>query len=180
MRPGRLDQLIYIPMPDYESRLSILKANLRKTPIHPDVDLSYIASNTDKFTGADLTEICTRAVKFAIADEIARSKEVEEIKKDMTPEQIEELEQKQLESEMKSVVMPSHFELAVRNARRSVSDNDLYQYSQFATTLHQSRGQLNSMGSTINNFTFPKKASQAENNVNTAQNIQQDDEDLYS
>ena len=25
MRPGRLDQLIYIPMPDYESRLSILQ-----------------------------------------------------------------------------------------------------------------------------------------------------------
>merc|ERR1719163_734534 len=31
MRPGRLDQLIYIPMPDYESRLSILKATLRKS-----------------------------------------------------------------------------------------------------------------------------------------------------
>merc|ERR1712124_161831 len=32
MRPGRLDQLIYIPMPDYESRLSVLKAVLRNTP----------------------------------------------------------------------------------------------------------------------------------------------------
>jgi len=31
MRPGRLDQLIYIPMPDYETRLSILKAVLRKS-----------------------------------------------------------------------------------------------------------------------------------------------------
>ena len=30
MRPGRLDQLVYIPMPDLESRLSILKAALRK------------------------------------------------------------------------------------------------------------------------------------------------------
>merc|ERR1712196_122340 len=37
MRPGRLDQLIYIPMPDYESRLSVLKAVLRKTPISKDV-----------------------------------------------------------------------------------------------------------------------------------------------
>merc|ERR1712227_1097964 len=34
MRPGRLDQLIYIPMPDVESRLSVLKAVLRKTPVH--------------------------------------------------------------------------------------------------------------------------------------------------
>ena len=29
-RPGRLDQLIYIPLPDYDSRVSIFEANLRK------------------------------------------------------------------------------------------------------------------------------------------------------
>jgi len=33
LRPGRLDQLIYIPLPDQPSRLSILKATLRKSPI---------------------------------------------------------------------------------------------------------------------------------------------------
>lgn len=33
LRPGRLDQLIYIPLPDEKSRMSILKANLRKSPI---------------------------------------------------------------------------------------------------------------------------------------------------
>jgi transitional endoplasmic reticulum ATPase len=50
MRPGRLDQLIYIPMPDFESRLK-------------EVDLNYLASHTDKqvFTGADSTEICQSA-----------------------------------------------------------------------------------------------------------------------
>merc|ERR1712028_302101 len=70
MRPGRLDQLIYIPMPDFESRLSILRATLRKSPISKDVDLSYLASQTDKFTGADLTEICQTACKLAIREEI--------------------------------------------------------------------------------------------------------------
>lgn len=33
LRPGRLDQLIYIPLPDEASRANILKANLRKSPI---------------------------------------------------------------------------------------------------------------------------------------------------
>ena len=33
LRPGRLDQLIYIPLPDDKSRVSILKANLRKSPM---------------------------------------------------------------------------------------------------------------------------------------------------
>merc|ERR1719163_1816073 len=33
MRPGRLDQLIYIPLPDLPARESILKAVLRKSPV---------------------------------------------------------------------------------------------------------------------------------------------------
>jgi SpoVK/Ycf46/Vps4 family AAA+-type ATPase len=33
LRPGRLDQLIYIPLPDEKSRESIFRANLRKSPV---------------------------------------------------------------------------------------------------------------------------------------------------
>lgn len=68
LRPGRLDQLIYIPLPDQPSRLSILKANLRKTPIARDVDLNFVAQITDGFSGADLTEICQKAAKSAVRD----------------------------------------------------------------------------------------------------------------
>lgn len=57
LRPGRLDQLIYIPLPDLPSRVSILKANLKKTPLAPDIDLNFLASLTDGFSGADLMEI---------------------------------------------------------------------------------------------------------------------------
>merc|ERR1712154_432387 len=70
MRPGRLDQLIYIPLPDEGSRMSILKANLRKTPVSKKVDLSYLAKITKGFSGADLTEICQRACKLAIRENI--------------------------------------------------------------------------------------------------------------
>merc|ERR1719384_2904962 len=68
LRPGRLDQLIYIPLPDEASRKSILKSNLRKTPIAKTVDLDYIAKMTKGFSGADLTEICQRSVKLAIRE----------------------------------------------------------------------------------------------------------------
>lgn len=70
MRPGRLDQLIYIPLPDEKSREAILKANLRKSPIAKDVDLPYIAKVTHGFSGADLTEVCQRACKLAIRQSI--------------------------------------------------------------------------------------------------------------
>jgi transitional endoplasmic reticulum ATPase len=70
LRPGRLDQLIYIPLPDEPSRLSILQACLKKSPVAPDVDLSFFAKNTHGFSGADLTEICQRAAKLAIRESI--------------------------------------------------------------------------------------------------------------
>merc|ERR1712113_353042 len=70
LRPGRLDQLIYIPLPDEGSRTSILKSNLRKTPVSSDLHLDYIAKVTKGFSGADLTEICQRAVKLAIRENI--------------------------------------------------------------------------------------------------------------
>jgi transitional endoplasmic reticulum ATPase len=70
LRPGRLDQLIYIPLPDQDSRVQILKANLRKSPIAKDVDLNYLAKMTHGFSGADLTEICQRACKTAIRESI--------------------------------------------------------------------------------------------------------------
>src|SRR5271167_399972 len=70
-RPGRLDTLVYVPLPDEKSRVSILRAQLRKTPVAEDVDLEYIASKTHGFSGADLGFITQRAVKLAIKEAIA-------------------------------------------------------------------------------------------------------------
>ena len=68
IRPGRLDQLIYIPLPDEASRYSILKADLRKTPLAANVDLHYIAQITEGFSGADLAELAARASKAAVRE----------------------------------------------------------------------------------------------------------------
>ena len=72
LRPGRLDQLIYIPLPDAPSRIAILKANLKNSPIAKDVDLEFLAEKTNGFSGADLTEICQRACKLAIRESIEK------------------------------------------------------------------------------------------------------------
>ena len=78
MRPGRLDQLIYIPLPDEGSRVNILKSVTRKSPVAEDVDLNYLARTLHGFSGADLTEICQRAAKLAIRESI--EKEIEQEK----------------------------------------------------------------------------------------------------
>lgn len=72
LRPGRLDQLIYIPLPDEASRYQIFKACLRKSPVAKDVDLGALAKYTQGFSGADITEICQRACKYAIRENIEK------------------------------------------------------------------------------------------------------------
>merc|ERR1711988_1789121 len=182
MRPGRLDQLIYIPMPDYESRLSILRSVLRKTPVSKDVDLQYLAAQTEKFTGADLTEICQRAAKLAVREDIMRSVERDRIREEAEREGVV-MDTDVDDEDMVPEILPSHFEEAVRNARRSVSDRDLAQYSSFAQTLQQSRAQLTSGGTSLSTFSFPgaQQAAQGGGNGAGADMAAADDEDdLYA
>merc|ERR1711935_1287995 len=178
MRPGRLDQLIYIPMPDFESRLSILRATLRKSPISKDVDLSYLASQTDKFTGADLTEICQSACKMAIREEIERDIERQRIKAE-AGDDMEDDDDEDEEDSMPAI-LPKHFEVAVRQARRSVSDRDLAQYASFAQTLQQSRAAVTgATGGSLATFAFPEGAGAAAGGEAAADD-DDDEEDLYS
>jgi len=174
LRPGRLDQLIYIPLPDEKSREAILKSNLRKSPLAPDVDLIYLAKVTHGFSGADLTEICQRACKLAIRQsieaEIRREKE-----RAANPDMDMEMEEEDPVPE----ITRAHFEEAMKFARRSVSDNDIRKYEMFSQTLQQSRG----FG---NNFRFPTAAggsgaAGSQPTGGSGGNFQEDaDDDLYS
>uniref|UniRef100_A0A3Q1I515 Transitional endoplasmic reticulum ATPase n=1 Tax=Anabas testudineus TaxID=64144 RepID=A0A3Q1I515_ANATE len=134
LRPGRLDQLIYIPLPDKPSRTAILNANLRKSPVARDVDLEYLSSITDGFSGADLTEICQRACKLAIREAIEAEIKAERQRQNRPGVPMDE------DFDPVPEIRKDHFEDAMRFARRSVSDNDIRKYEMFAQTLQQSRG----------------------------------------
>ncbi len=134
LRPGRLDQLIYIPLPDDASRLQIFKANLRKSPVAPDVDLTLLAKYTNGFSGADITEICQRACKYAIRESIEKDLESEKVNEE-NPDLMEEDA-----ADPVPCITKAHFEEAMKYARRSVSDGDIRKYQSFAQTLQQSRG----------------------------------------
>ena len=58
----------YIPLPDLEARVGVLKANTHKRPVVPDVNLRAAAMAMPCFSGADLTSICQRAVKLTIRE----------------------------------------------------------------------------------------------------------------
>lgn len=60
-RAGRFDKMIYIPAPDKESRLQILKVHSKNMPLAEDVNLEEIADRTEGYVGADLENLCREA-----------------------------------------------------------------------------------------------------------------------
>ncbi|KAI3866762.1 hypothetical protein MKW92_052495 [Papaver armeniacum] len=125
LRPGRLDQLIYIPLPDEASRVQIFKSCLRKSPVSQHVDLQVLAKHTEGFSGADITEICQRACKYAIREDI--EKDIERQRRDGVENEVPQ-------------ITAAHFEESMKYARRSVNDGDIRKYQAFSQTLQQSRG----------------------------------------
>merc|ERR1712084_131295 len=117
LRPGRLDQLIYIPLPDLPARQNILEATLKKSPIAPNVPMAFVAQKTEGFSGADLAELCQRAAKAAIRDAIA----AEELKAGDDA----------MDEDVSSEIGRKHFEEAFAGTRRSVASNDLAKFDQF-------------------------------------------------
>ncbi|XP_067874442.1 spermatogenesis-associated protein 5-like protein 1 isoform X3 [Heterodontus francisci] len=67
LRPGRFDQIIFVPSPDKEARLSILRIYTSKTPLD-DVSLEELATETAGFTGADIQNLCKEAALLALQE----------------------------------------------------------------------------------------------------------------
>jgi transitional endoplasmic reticulum ATPase len=65
LRPGRMDHVIFVPPPDYQARLEILKVHTRTKPT-VDTNLEDLALRTDGFTGADLENLCNEASLHAV------------------------------------------------------------------------------------------------------------------
>ena len=165
LRPGRLDQLIYVPLPDETARLSILQAQLRKSPLEPGLDLASIAKASQGFSGADLSYIAQRAAKFAIKESIEAHR-VSEAKKVKSEEDVEMDDTKQTEEEEVDPVpyiSKEHFAEAMKTAKRSVSDAELRRYEAYSQQMKASRGQFS-------NFNFGDAALGSDNNASNNTN----------
>merc|ERR1711977_132338 len=129
-RPGRLDQMIYIPLPDEPSRISIMNAVLRKSPVDPTVDRQYMAKMTNGFSGADLTEICNRSAKIAVREAIIREVEMRNKETEDHPDYDPAFERS--DEDPVPMITVKHFEEAMKFARRSVSDMEVRRFESLA------------------------------------------------
>lgn len=66
LRPGRLDRILHIDLPNEQSREKIFEIHTRKMPLDKDVKLQELSKLTDGSSGADIASICREAAMFAI------------------------------------------------------------------------------------------------------------------
>lgn len=102
LRPGRFDEKIYIPLPDFVARKRLFELKINAIP-QQELDYNYLAEISNGFNGADIGEFCdklkmvaiNRAIKNNIESPITME-DVEEIKKivksSVSDEDIERLE----------------------------------------------------------------------------------------
>ena len=106
LRPGRFDKIIQIPLPDKESRNSILKINCEDIPIADPksadkIDYEKLAEMTDGLSGADVASIANTAVSLVVHEHLDSAPDAKEI----------------TEKASKAIVTMKHFEEAVKKVR---------------------------------------------------------------
>uniref|UniRef100_A0A8C3IMU5 AFG2 AAA ATPase homolog A n=1 Tax=Chrysemys picta bellii TaxID=8478 RepID=A0A8C3IMU5_CHRPI len=70
MRPGRIDRIIYVPLPDAKTRREIFKLQFRSMPISDEVCLEELVLQTQKYSGAEITAVCREAALLALQEDI--------------------------------------------------------------------------------------------------------------
>ena len=70
LRPGRLDRIIYVPLPDDETRQEIFDIKLRNMPIAKDVNVIDLVELTEGYSGAEIQAICHEAAMKALEEDL--------------------------------------------------------------------------------------------------------------
>nr|KAF6482201.1 spermatogenesis associated 5 [Molossus molossus] len=70
MRPGRIDRIVYVPLPDAATRREIFNLQFHSMPISQDVDLNELILQTDTYSGAEVIALCREAALLALEEDI--------------------------------------------------------------------------------------------------------------
>ena len=145
----RLNQAIYVPLPDEKSRLAILKTVMRKCPVAEDVDLTALAKLLCGVRGADIVEICQRAIKAVIRESIEKEQKMEQSNPSNTLNATD------------LMVRRDHFEKSLPNIPRLiVSDSDIRKYEMFGQMFQSNY----SHESSFHKFRFPENINESSRN----------------
>lgn len=75
LRPGRLDEKIYVGLPDRPARKKILELNLKDIPLAPDVNLERLAERLEGYSGADVAYLCRKVSEQTFLESVREALE---------------------------------------------------------------------------------------------------------
>jgi transitional endoplasmic reticulum ATPase len=78
LRPGRFDRLLYVPPPDRDSRIQIIKIHIKRKPLDDSVNIEKLADQTEGYTGADIASLSSAAVMLALREHVSKYKDPKE------------------------------------------------------------------------------------------------------
>ncbi|MEC9063553.1 MAG: CDC48 family AAA ATPase [Thermoproteota archaeon] len=116
LRPGRFDKIIQIPLPDKESRKSVIEIHSKDIPLADGadkVDFDKIADLTDGLSSADVASIANTAVSLVVHEHLDNAIPDENLSDDEKKKVVDEIEKKAADAR----VTMKHFEEAVRKVR---------------------------------------------------------------
>ncbi|MXQ07938.1 AAA family ATPase [Alphaproteobacteria bacterium GH1-50] len=73
LRPGRIDHVLTVPLPDAAARRAILDVHFQSRSVEEGVDLSALVGATDGFSGADLASLAQSAARQALRRHLSGS-----------------------------------------------------------------------------------------------------------
>jgi len=118
LRPGRFDKIISIPLPDKDSRKSVIEIHAKDIPLadknSPDkVDFDKIADLTDGLSSADVASIANTAVSLVVHEHLDNATPDDNLSDEEKKKIVDEIEKKAADAR----VTMKHFEEAVRKVR---------------------------------------------------------------
>jgi len=155
-RPGRLDTMVFIDLPDFAARVSVFKASLRKSPVDPQVDFEFLAEKTHGYSGADIAGIAQVAAKVAIRIQIEKkAQKVKQIeaaraKAEALGQDFEEPDLDEDEDEVPMITM-QYLTLALKDSKRSVNDVTYQKYLDMRDTFEKDKNQMDAALESIAN-----------------------------
>lgn len=75
LRPGRLDEKVYIGLPDLPARRKILEMNLKDIPLGDDLELDALAERMNGYSGADLAYLCRKVAEQTFLESVKSSED---------------------------------------------------------------------------------------------------------
>ncbi|MCL4519892.1 MAG: AAA family ATPase [Thaumarchaeota archaeon] len=68
LRPGRFDRILYVPTPDLNARVEIIRIHSKNMPLSEDIDFQMLAERTEGYTGADIASFLSAALMNAMRE----------------------------------------------------------------------------------------------------------------